>query len=189
MINVTDLRPGTTFKQNGQIFIVLKYEHNKVGRGGATIRVRVKNLETGSITEKSYQSGARVEPLEVQQREAHYLYRSGGKLAFMNIRNYEQFEIDPDIIGDQEKFLQEGAVVKVLFMLGDREKPVSVELAPKMIFTVSEADPGVKGDTAANMFKQVKLENGLIIKAPLFIKTGQKVVVDTRTGEYVERSK
>lgn len=189
MLNVTDLRSGIAFKQEGQPYIVLKYEHVKVGRGGATIRVRTKNLNTGTIIEKTFQSGARVEPLEIQRREANFLYKSGNQLVFMNNRTYEQFELEADILQEQEKFLQEGAMVKVLFSLDQVEKPLSIELPLKLTFTVVEADPGIKGDTAANMLKKVKLDNGLTIKTPLFIQVGDQVVVDTRTGTYVERAK
>lgn len=189
MLNATDLKNGTTFKQDGQPYVVLRYEHSKKGRGGATIKVKVRNLNTGSLTEKSFQSGARIEPLEVQQREANYLYKNGDQLVFMNNRTYEQFELDAELLGDQEKFLREGALVKVLFSLDKQDIPLTVELPPKMTFTVTEADPGVKGDTAANMLKKVQLDNGLTIKAPLFINQGDTVVVDTRTGEYIERAK
>lgn len=189
MISVTELRNNTTFKLDGQMYLVLKYEHTKKGRGSGNIKVKVKNLETGSITEKTFITGARVEPLETQTREANFLYQSGNQLVFMNNKTYEQFELDKDLVGEQSRFLQEGTLVKVLYTIDKQEKAVSIDIPPKITFLVAEADPGVKGDSAANMLKKVKLENGLVIKAPLFIKAGEKIIVDTRTGEYVERSK
>ncbi len=189
MIGVSELRSGTTFKRDGQLFVVLKYEHVKMGRGSGNVKVKVRNLDTGSVTEKSFITGAKVEPLEVQQREAVFLYRSGDQLVLMDNKTYEQFELDVGLLGKQSEFLQEGAVVKVLFTVGENERAISIDIPVKMTFEVVEAAPGVKGDTAANMLKAVKLSNGLTIKAPLFIKTGEKVVVDTRTGEYVERAK
>jgi len=189
MISVTELRAGTTFKQDGQMFVVLKYSHTKMGRGSGNIKIKARNLESGSVIEKSFITGAKVEPLEVQQREATFLYSSGDQLAFMSARTYEQFEINTKLLGEQAKFLQEGATVKVLFTNDKQQKPLSVDLPPKMTFKIIEADPGVKGDSAANMLKSVKLNNGITVKAPLFIKIGDKIIIDTRTGEYMERSK
>ena len=189
MIGVTELRAGTTFKLDGQLFVVLKYEHIKMGRGSGTIKVKVRNLDTGAVVEKSFITGARVEPVEMQQREATYLYKSGENIVLMDVHSYEQFELNSKLLGEQANYLQEGMMVKVLFTLDKGGRPISVEIPIKMVFEVTEADPGVKGDTAANMLKSVKLSNGLMVRAPLFIKIGDKIVVDTRTGEYVERAK
>lgn len=189
MISVTELRSGRTFKLDGQLWLVLKYEHIKMARGSGNIKVKVRSLDSGTVTEKSFITGAKVEPVDVQQRESTFLYSSGDQLVFMNSKTFEQFEIDQEMLGDQAKFLQEGSVVKVLFTMDENSRPVNVDLPPKMTFEVVEADPGVKGDSAANMLKNVKLSNGMSLKAPLFIKQGESIVVDTRTGEYVERAK
>lgn len=192
MISVTELRAGTTFKMDGQLWQVLKYDHTKMGRGTATIKVKAKNLRTGSVLNKSFISGARVEDITTNRREMTFLYAESGDegdITFMDPRTYEQISIPASVIGDQTPYLKEGENVFVLFYEdGDIVEPLTVDLPPKMTFTVSEADPGVKGDSAANMLKSVTLENGVKIKAPLFIKTGEKIRVDTRTGEYVERA-
>lgn len=191
MISVTELRAGTAFKMDGQLWIVLKYDHTKMGRGTATIKVKARNLKTGTVLNKSFISGARVEDINTVRKEMTYLYAEGtdGDLAFMDPRTFEQITIDAAVLGEQQAYLKEGENVFVLFYENGADlEPLTVDLPPKMTFTVTEADPGVKGDSAANMLKQVVLENGIQIKAPLFIKVGEKIRVDTRTGEYVERA-
>lgn len=200
MISVTDLRAGAVFVDNNQLFKVLKYEHTKLGRGTATIKVKVKNLKTGSITEKSFISGARVEEASLTKKQTQYLYSETGSwkleagnqnvklknYVFMDPVTFEQFAISEEKISEEAKFLQEGMMVSMLFY-GD--EPLSLELPVKMDFKVIQADPGVKGNSATNIYKDAVLKNGLKIKVPLFVKEGDMVKVDTRTGEYVERAK
>ncbi|MEK7521936.1 MAG: elongation factor P [Patescibacteria group bacterium] len=185
MINSTDLRNGTTFLSDGQPFIVLKYTFVKMGRGSATVKVKVKNLITGAITDKSFTSNNTVEDVRTTKRRLQYLYCDSETAYFMDPRNYEQVEMPLRVLGDQAAFLKEGSEVDVLFW---DEGALSVDLPPSVVFTVTEADPGVKGNSASNMYKQAVLENGLKIKVPLFINRGERVRVDTRTGEYIERA-
>ncbi len=184
MISVTELRAGRSFKENGQPYLVLKYEHTKMGRGTASIKVKVKNLKTGSVTEKSFISGARVEAVLTQKKKLQYLYSDQLGFYFMDPKSFEQVEIPASLLREQKDFLKEEVLVEVLFVESD---PVSVELAPKMKFKVKETGPGVKGDSATNIFKPATLDNGMKIKVPLFIKTGEEIWVDTRSGEYVAR--
>lgn len=191
MISVTDLRSGATFTEDGQIFKVLKYEHTKMGRGTATIKVKIKNLITGSTTEKSFISGARVQDTTLEKRETQFLYAEGGglriedrKYIFMDPRTFEQFIILGSRISEEAKFLQEGINVQVMFW---NNEPLSIEIPIKMDFKVIECDPGVKGNSVTNIYKDATLENGLHLKVPFFIQEGQAVRIDTRTGEYVER--
>lgn len=186
MIPVTQLRSGKTFQENAEPFLVLKYEHTKLGRGKANIKVRVKNLETGAITEKVFTSGAKVEEIQISKRKLQYLYRDSGNFFFMDPKTFEQYEITAEVLEDQAPFLQEGSLVDILFW---EDEPLAVELPPKMKFKVGQTGPGVKGDSATNVYKEATLENGLKVKVPLFIKEGEEVVIDTRTGEYVERIK
>lgn len=194
MISVTQLRADMTFEIDGKPYVVLKYEHTKMGRGTATIKVRARNLLTGTILEKSFISGARVEEINTVKRKLQYLYQTGEEFTFMDPKTFEQIEMRGEILGEQSKFLSEGIVVDVLFWpfdsTGSKEDiPLSVELPPKMEFTVTETGPGVKGDSATNIYKSATLSNGLVIKVPLFIKEGEKILVDTRNGEYMERVK
>lgn len=186
MISVTQLRAGTVFEENGEPYLVLKYEHTKMGRGTANIKVKIKNLKSNSITEKTFISGARVQEAAVAKRKLQYLYREGEGFCFMDPKSFEQFAVSGEVIADQEKFLREGDQFDVLFW---EETPMDLELPPKMEFMVAEAGPGVKGNSATNIYKPATLNNGMTIKVPLFIKEGEKILVDTRTGEYVERVK
>ena len=186
MISVTALRAGTVFEENGEPYLVLKYEHTKMGRGTANIKVKIKNLKSKSVTEKTYISGAKVAEANTIKRKLQYLYREGDRFAFMDPKSFEQFSLPSEVIADQVKFLQEGALVDVLF---HEDTALSIELPPKMEFVVAETGPGVKGNSATNIYKPATLNNGLTISVPLFVKVGEKILVDSRTGEYVERVK
>ena len=186
MISVTELRAGRTFKENGQPFLVLKYEHNKVGRGTANIKVKVKNLKTGAMVEKTFISGARVEEAIANKRKLQYLYSDQANFYFIDPKSFEQFSLPASLVGEQADFLQEEAIVDVLFV---EEEPVSLELEPRIKFRIEETGPGLKGDSATNIFKPAILANGMKIKVPLFIKTGEEIWVDMKTREYVERAK
>lgn len=186
MISVTDLRPGQTFTENGEPFVVLKYEHIKMGRGTASISVKVKNLKSGSVVEKSYISGARVEDIATERRKLQYLYKSEDQFCFMDPKNYEQVEVSEKMIAEQAPYLKEQEIIEVVYW---NQTPLFVVLPPKMSFTVTDTGPSTKGNTVANIYKVATLDNGLDIKVPLFIENGDKVIVDTRNGEYVERVK
>ncbi|MDO8599807.1 MAG: elongation factor P [bacterium] len=185
MINSTDLRNGTTFLSDGAPYIVLKYTFVKMGRGSATVKVKAKNLITGSITDKSFTSNNVVEDVRTTKRKLQYLYKDAETAFFMDPRSYDQIEMPLKVLGDQASFMKEGGEVDVLFW---DEGPLSVDLPPSVTLTITEADPGVKGNSASNMYKQATLENGLSVRVPLFINRGERVRVDTRTGEYIERA-
>ncbi len=186
MIAATDLKGGVTFLSNGKPYQVIKYSLIKMGRGGATVKVTARNLETGSIEEKSFSSNVAVDEVNTYKKKLQYLFKTGGGLTFIDPKTYEQAEIPASILGDSTVYLKEGESVDVLFW---DEKPLSVEFPPKIVLTVAECDPGVKGNSATNIYKPAVLENGLKLKAPLFIKVGDRIRVDTRTGEYLERAK
>ncbi|MBI4029188.1 MAG: elongation factor P [Candidatus Blackburnbacteria bacterium] len=189
MINSTDLRAGTTFLSDGQPYQVLKYTFVKMGRGSATVKVKARNLISGSTVDKSYTSNNVVEDVQTNKRRLQYLYKDpstdSGQAYFMDPKDYDQVTISVKTLGDQVAFLKEGGEVDVLFW---DERALSLDLPPKVILTVTEADPGVKGNSASNIYKSAVLENGLQVKVPLFINKGEKIVVDTRTGEYIERA-
>ncbi len=184
MIGVTDLKSGTTYREDGNLYQVISYEHIKMGRGSANIKVRVKNLSNGSTVEKSYINGAKVDAVTVAKNELQFLYKDDENAYFMNLQTYEQITIALDVI-DQYEYLKEGESFTVSF-LGDRA--LSVQLPPKMVFVVSETAPGIKGNSATNVFKDAILENGLKTKVPLFINSGDTIRIDTRTGAYSERA-
>ena len=184
MISVTDLRAGTTYEEDGLYLIVLSYEHIKMGRGSANIKVKVRNLKTGTIIDKSYINGARVHEAEVLKREMQYLYKDDDYVYFMDQKSYEQVNIPIKLVPDHV-YLKEGENFTVSFLEGE---PLSVLFPPKMVFKVIETAPGVKGNSATNVFKEATLENGVKTKVPLFIDTGELIRVDTRTGVYCEKA-
>lgn len=184
MISVTQLRAGTTFEEDNQPFVVLKYEHTKMGRGTANIKLKVKNLKSKIITEKTFISGAKVQEIQTPKRKLQYLYREGDNYSFMDPGTFEQFSLKSEILGEQVRFLREQAMVDVVFW---EDQALGVELPTKMEFKVIETGPGVKGNSATNIYKPATLENGLSLKVPLFINQGEKILVDTRTGEYGAR--
>ncbi len=184
MISVTDLKAGTTFEENGQLLQVLSYEHTKMGRGSANIKVRVKNLTTGSTTEKSFINGARVNNVQLNKRELQFLYKDSENAYFMDPNSYEQITMSLSKI-DGEVYLKEGESFQVSFL---HDEALSVLFPPKMVFVVTETAPGAKGNSATNVFKDAILENGLKTRVPLFMSIGDKIRVDTRTGAYSEKA-
>ncbi len=186
MIVVQDIRNGTAFLLDGQPYMGLKYEHVKMGRGSATIRIKMQNLLTGATTEKSFINSARVEEINTARRPMQYLFGDKTAYTFMDPKDYEQVEVPLAIVGEQGAYLKEGVLVNILMW---DERPLWIELPPKMDFKVVETDPGIKGNSAANMYKSAKLDNGMTVRVPLFIEEGEEIVVDTRNGDYVERLK
>ena len=184
MISATNLKKGTTFEMDGAPFRVVKYTHQKIGRGGANVKLVVRNLQSGKQEEKTINSNAKINEISTTKKPLQYLYNDGSNASFMDPKSFEQIEIPMKVIKNQLPFIKEGETADVLFW---DERPLSVEIAPKVTLKVKETTPGTKGNSATNVFKPARLENGLEIKVPLFIKVGDKVRIDTRTGDYVER--
>jgi elongation factor P len=190
MITATQLRAGVNFKLENKPYQVLRYKHSVTGRGQATIRVKVENLRTGEVREKAFNSSARVEELTTTMRSLQYLYGGQEQLHFMDPRTFKQFSLTKKIFGKKAKFLKEGGEVKVLFGILDAkrgEEALSFELPNSIVLEVTEASPGVRGDTVSGATKSVTLENDLVVQVPLFIRRGNKIKVDTRSGEYISR--
>ncbi len=184
MIGVTELRAGTVFEEAGNLYIVLSYEHIKMGRGSANIKVKVRNIRQGSTTEKGFTNGARVNNVQVFKRDVQYLYKDGESAYFMDPNSFEQIPIPLSLIGNDSVYLKEGENFNVSFL--DKEA-LALNLPPKMDFVITDADPGVKGNSASNIYKDATLDNGLKTRVPLFIKIGDRVKIDTRTGEYSQK--
>jgi elongation factor P len=180
----TDLKTGTIFKYNDQPFIVLRYEHIKVGRGSASVKLKIRNIITGQVIDKGCVSTEKFEDAEVLRRNAQYLYKENG-LVFMNPETYEQFIIDADLLSDSVKFIREGEILQVQYFEG---KPILAELPVTMIFEVTYTEPGFKGNTVTNALKDATIETGAVVKVPPFIKIGDKIKVDTRDGSYVSKA-
>lgn len=186
MINSTDLKNGVTFLSNGAPCKVLKYSLIKMGRGGAVVRVSTKNLLTGTTEDKTFSSNVKVEEVVTQKKNLQYLYSDGTNVTFMNPKSYEQVEVPVNVIKDELPFMKEGKTVDVLFW---EDRALSCDIPPKVVMKVVDTPPGVKGNSASNVYKDAILENGLKTKVPLFISNGELIRIDTRTGGYVERAK
>jgi len=186
MISVTELRVGRTFQIDGVPYQVVEYKHTKMGRGTASIRVKIRNLQNGSVVPKTFISGAKVEPVELETKLAQYLYRQGDEFYFADPRTFEQFSLPESAMGGKEKFLKEQEEVKIIFW---EEKPLNLELPLSLVFEVAQTNPGIKGNSVNASFKPATLDNGLGVQVPLFIKIGDRIKVDTRTGSYIERVK
>ena len=185
-LNVTELRNGTFYKEGKDIFLVVTYEHMKTGRGSGNIKLKVRNVRSGSVVEKSFITGARVDEADVEKKKAQYLYRDRDIYSFMDPVTFEQFTVLSQVLGDQVKYLKEG--LEVLLIVSE-EEVLGLELPMSLNYAVSETGPGEKGNTVSNVFKEATLDNGLVVKVPMFIKVDDKIKVDTRSGEYVERVK
>ena len=181
MIGVTDLKSGVIFEESGNLYQVISYEHIKMGRGSANIKVKVKNLKNGSTIEKSFINGAKVNNVQVNKKDVQYLYKDSDNAYFMNPVSFEQVGVPLALIGSDVDYLKDGASYNVS-MKGT--EVIALNLPAKIDFEVAEAAPGVKGNTASNIYKDAVLDNGMKARVPLFIKAGDKVRIDTRTGEY-----
>lgn len=184
-MNINDLNIGMVFVKSGDPYKVLYREHSKMGRGGAVLRTKIKNLRTGAIQEETFKGGDKFEEANISLRKAQYLYKESGSFNFMDIESFEQFSISEEAAGEKGKFLIEGMEAELMLFDG---KPLEIITPVKMNFRVAEAPPSIKGNTADGGSKTVTLENGLKITTPLFIKEGDLIRVNTETGEYVERA-
>ena len=186
MYSTSDFRRGLKIELDGEPFIILEFQHVKPGKGGAFVRTKLKSLITTRVLDKTFKSGDKVGRPDMVEKEMQYLYQDGDDFYFMDNATYEQQFIKKDQLAGQEAFLQENIQVTVLFHNG---KPLTVELPNFVELTIVKTDPGVKGDTASGGTKPAELETGATIQVPLFIKEGEKIRIDTRTGEYAERVK
>ena len=185
MISAGDFRNGTTFVMDGAIYTVVEFQHVKPGKGSAFVRTTYRNLKTGSVVERSFDPSEKFEEGTLVRRDMEYLYSDGDFHYFMDTETYEQFPFTDEVVGEAMKFIKENTVCRVVSWedtILSVEPPLFVELE------IVETEPGVRGDTATNATKAAKLETGATIKVPLFINEGEKVRVDTRTGEYMERA-
>jgi elongation factor P len=184
MISVTDLRNGTKVKMDNGLWQCVDYQHQKIGRGGAKVVAKFKNLETGSTVERSFNSGEKLEDIYVETKDLQYLYPEGDELVLMDLETYEQFHV-PRSISDAAKFLKEG-----MSLVGEmyNGRPLSITPPFTVELKVTETPPGVKGDTVSGAYKPATLETGAVVQVPLFVDEGQVIKVDTRTGEYIGRA-
>lgn len=184
MLTISEIKTGKNIILDGQPLKVLFHQHSKMGRAGAVLRTRLKNLATGGVLEKTFQGADKVEEADIIQTKAQYLYRDKTGYVFMDNITYDQFTLPEKVLGGIIYYLIEGIEVTVLNFNG---RPINIELPIKMKLKVVEAPPGIKGDTVSSGGKTVVLETGLKVGTPLFIKVGDEIIVNTQTGQYVSR--
>ena len=180
-----EVRPGAMIEHQGQLWIAVKSQAVKPGKGGAYNQVELKNIETGSKLNERFRSSEMVEEIHLDKKDFQFLFVSGDMLTFMDMENYEQIELATDFVGDQAAFLSDG--LKVMLKLHEG-RPLSIQLPAQVTLLVTEADPVMKGGTAAPSFKSATLENGLKIQVPPFVEAGTRVVVNTEDGAYLRRA-
>ena len=185
-ITAGDFRNGVTFEMDGKVMTVVEFQHVKPGKGAAFVRTKYKNVMTGAIREESFNPTAKFEQATVERKDAEYSYNDGDLYYFMDPETFDMVPLNADVLGDAFKFVKENTMCKVLSVKGrvfGIEPPNFVELV------ITKSEPGAKGDTATNVTKPAVVETGAEIKVPLFISEGDKIKIDTRTGEYLERCK
>lgn len=186
MISANDLKPGVVFEHKNSIWKVLEYAHVKPGKGPAFVRLKIRDLRSGAIIEETSRTDAKFERVRVEGKSLQFLYSDEHTMTFMDTETYEQFGVEKEAHENLAKFLAEGSTVKGEFY---GEEMINVELPITVVLDVIETEPGMKGDTVSNTTKPAKIETGAIIKVPLFVNTGDKVKIDTRSGDYMERVK
>ena len=184
MIDVNNLRKGVTFELDGNLYKVLEYNHNKPGRGNATIRIKARNIQSGTTLEKTFQSGDRVQDVHLDFHNVQYLYKDGDLYYFMDLQTFDQPAIRKDVVGEAAGFLKENMEVKLTFY---RDEAIDIELPTSVDLKVTEAATAVRGDTATGVTKKVIVETGIGVDVPYFVNSGDTIRVDTRNGSYVTR--
>ena len=184
MVSTNDLKNGMVLNLDGKLWTVLWFQHHKPGKGNTVVRVKLRDVASGSIVDRTMPAGQKVDQAVVDKREMSFLYHDGTHFVFMDSKTYDQLSVDDDEIGENKNFLAEGQVA-VLSMYEGR--PISVELPAAVELKIVEADPGVKGDRVSGAMKPATLSTGLIVQVPLFVGPGETIKVDTRTGEYLTR--
>lgn len=187
MATTSDIKNGLCINFNGKIMSVVEFQHVKPGKGPAFVRTKLKNIETGKVIDNTFSAGHKIDIVRVERRQYQFLYEEGDGYHFMNTDTYEQIFLQKSAI-DKSEFLQEGMMVEILFH-AEEERPLVVDLPIHIEAEITYTEPGVKGDTATNTLKPATIDTGAEVRVPLFCNIGDKVKIDTRTGDYMERVK
>jgi elongation factor P len=186
MVSTAEFRKGLKIEIEGKPYLIVDFQHVKPGKGGAFVRTKLKNMINGRVTDQTFRSGEKVGRPDMEEKEMQYLYREGDNFVFMDNLTYDQIYLSKDQIGEQVQFLQENITIKLLYF---NQEPLGLELPNFVELAVTATEPGFKGDTATGGNKPATLETGAVIQVPLFISEGDRIRVDTRTGNYMERVK
>jgi elongation factor P len=185
MISTSDFKNGFNILVDGEPYQITWFQNHKPGKGGAVMRVKLRHLKKGGTIERTFKSGEKFDTLNVTRQKKQFLYKEGENFNFMDMNTYEQITVSPKLLGNKVKFLKENLEIEAIYLeneLIDIDLPIILEMA------IMQTEPGIKGDSVSNLTKMAKLETDADIRVPLFIKEGDKIKVDTRTGEYVERA-
>ena len=185
MIGVNDIKNGLTIKIDNDLFQVIEFQHVKPGKGSAFVRTKLKNLRTGTTVETTYNTNVKLETARIERQTMQFLYSQGDTYSFMNMQTYDQVELKKSQLGDDYKFLKENLEVIISFYEGE---VLGMILPDKIEYLVTKSEPGVKGNTTSTAMKDAELENGLIVKVPMFIEEGEKILVTTSDGKYSSRA-
>jgi elongation factor P len=185
MISTNDMRPGQTLDLDGTLFTILNYQHVKPGKGQAFVKTKLRNVKNGAVVDRTFRADEKVILAVLDKREMQYLYPDDAGLVFMDEETYDQMHIDPGMLGDAVKFLKDGTVCMVPVYDGT---PVGIDMPVSIELEVIETDPGLKGDRVSGALKPATLETGAVVNVPLFVEPGQRIKVDTRSGEYMSRA-
>lgn len=185
MLSAGELRPGNTVEHDGALLQVLEFNHIKIGRGGAIVRTKLKNLVTGAVTEETFRPEEKFGKARIERGDAQYLYKDGDDYVVMDSTTYDQFPLTAEALGDATKWLKEN---DALTLLRYDERILGVELPIAVELEVVETEPGFKGDTANAAFKPATVETGAVVDVPLFVNQGDRIKIDTRSGKYMERA-
>lgn len=185
MISTGDMKRGATIELDGRVYQVMEFAHIKMGRGSAQMRMKLRDVRRGDIVERTFQAGEKWPRVRVERVSMQFSYAEDNIMHFMNTETYDQVPLTVDQVGDAKNYIPENGSCDVLF-LGD--EPIGIELPSSVALTVTECEPGVKGDTAQGATKPAKTETGLVVNVPLFVNEGDKIKVNTSTGEYQERA-
>lgn len=185
MISTSDFKTGLTIELDGDVYTIVEFQHVKPGKGAAFVRTKIKNLKTGGVTERKFNASEKVETAHVERHEMQYLYKDGDLFVVMDNESYEQTTLTEEQIGDGVKFLKENMNLGVLFFNGT---VIGVDLPNTVVLVVAHTEPGVKGDTATGGSKPATMETGAVVNVPFFINEGEALIIDTRTGNYVQRA-
>jgi elongation factor P len=182
--DTSDFRTGFTLRHKGELWSIVEFQHVKPGKGGAFVRTKLKGVKTGKVVEETFRAGEKVDEVRLEKRPYQYLYSDGEFLTFMNMETYEQMQLPADTLGDLPLYVKESDICNILLHEGS---PLTVEPPLTVELTVTQTDPGFKGDTAQGGSKPATMETGLVVHVPLFISEGEVLKIDTRTGKYLGR--
>jgi elongation factor P len=185
-VSTNDFKNGMTLDLDGTLFQVVEFQHVKPGKGGAFVRTKLRNVKTGAVLERTFNAGVKVGLAIVERKAMQYLYPDGDAFVFMDLGTYEQVHVPSEVMSGAASYLTEGGEAQVAMHEG---VPISVDLPASIVLTVTTTDPGVKGDTRTGALKPATLETGVVVQVPLFVEEGERIKVDTRSGDYIERVK